>query len=858
MDHNKPSYNLFLLSPRQKYINYPAHSEMAKMFGKKRLMLPLALPTIASLTPSQYNIFIYDEEIEDIPTGIKPDIVGITTLAATAGRAFELGDHYRLMGAKVVFGGPYASYLTAEALKHGDAVVVGEAEGKWEQCLADFEKGAMKQVYESATYTEYRLQRPPRWDLVNMNKIFQVAIQVSRGCPFNCDFCLVSKNFGRKMRYREIDNVVEEIKAAPSKYFFFVDDNLTINKRYAKELMKALIPLGISWGCMCSLDVATDEELLKLMAQAGCFNILVGFESLNPESLDETQKHHNRGGSIYTEAIRKIHEAGIQINASFVVGFDHDTEDEFERIFNFSLEHHLTNVNLHLLNAPPGTEIHRKLLAEGRIIDTDPELGVGHFPTIAYMNMSQIGIFDKYMETITRLYSFPVIRQKAEALFSNGAFTRQGGDIPAWLKARLSWITFKEFVLTSDKDRKALFRFIFNLIRSRKIAIDKGMGFLLTMLGVNRNIRKHHQRMDEYRRIVMAQETGKWKERAVEDKTIGVIGQGKMGTNLIQYLTESGFSLCWIVSPRADLGKIRKTFEKKISRLSEHGIIPAEKLAKLMQTKISADLRDLAGCDIVIETVPEDMSVKKEVLAAADKVMQPGAILVSNSSSINPSLLCPSPDRAKNFAGLHFFYPVNLVNVVEVIKSAETSDHTTGRLEAFVSAIKHNTLLLNEDEGFILNRIFLDVQNEAFRISEQGKAGFAEIDSAVKGSLFPSGIFEFFDHVGLDTMLLSIKNYTGNYPHADYYAPLIRELEIKVSQGNLGKKSGRGFYDYTGNTHGTNLTVTIPEEIEEIRNHLEFTYKNAARRLITRSGLTIQELNEALKEYFGTDKGPFE
>ena len=110
-----------------------------------------------------------------------------------------------------------------------------------------------------------------------MNRIFQVGIQTSRGCPFNCDFCLVSKIFGRKMRYREIENVVEEIKASPTKYFFFVDDNLTINKKYTKELMKAIRPLKISWGCMASIDVANDEELLREMADAGCFNILIGF-----------------------------------------------------------------------------------------------------------------------------------------------------------------------------------------------------------------------------------------------------------------------------------------------------------------------------------------------------------------------------------------------------------------------------------------------------------------------------------------------------------------------------------------------------------------------------------------------------
>ena len=296
-------YTLFLISPRQRFVNYPAHSEMARMFGKRRLMIPLALPTIAALTPDHYNIRIFDEEIETIPKNLKPDIVGITTLAATGKRAFELGDYYRSLGSKVIYGGPYASFMQEEALKHGDCVIAGEAEGKWEQALADFEHGFLKPVYESQNYVEYKTQKPPRWDLVNMNRIFQVAIQVSRGCPFNCDFCLVSKNFGRKMRYRDIDNVVAEIKAAPSKYFFFVDDNLTINKKYAKELMRAIIPLKISWGCMCSLDVATDEELLNLMAEAGCFNILVGFESLNPASLAISKAYVEiLGGKIWVES----------------------------------------------------------------------------------------------------------------------------------------------------------------------------------------------------------------------------------------------------------------------------------------------------------------------------------------------------------------------------------------------------------------------------------------------------------------------------------------------------------------------------------------------------------------------------
>jgi radical SAM superfamily enzyme YgiQ (UPF0313 family) len=473
-------------------------------------MIPLALPTIAALTPENYDIRIYDEEIEDIPENNIPDIVGITTLAATANRAFEIGDQFRKKGAKVIFGGPYASFQAEEALKHGDSVVVSEAEGKWEQCLMDFENGCLKHIYESQSYVPYKTQKPPRWDLVNMKRIFQVAIQVSRGCPFNCDFCLVSKNFGRKMRYREIENVVVEIKTAPSKYFFFVDDNLTIHKKYAKELMKALIPLKISWACMCSIDVATDDELLRLMAEAGCFNILIGFESLNPQSLEASNKRQNKQGTIYEEAIKKIHAAGIHINASFVVGFDNDTLDEFDRIFDFTLRNNLPNVNLHLLNAPPGTELYKKFREEGRLLNCDPELGVGHFPTLSYMNMSQIELFDKYMETITRLYSFDTILKKAVPLFSNGGFIRKGGEISPFLKARLSWITLREFLFTKEPGRRKLFWFIIMSIRSDNIAVDKGLGFMLSMLGYHRLIQEHKKNMKEYRKIVMELDVGAW------------------------------------------------------------------------------------------------------------------------------------------------------------------------------------------------------------------------------------------------------------------------------------------------------------------------------------------------------------
>ena len=344
----------------------------------------------------------------------------------------------------------------------------------------------------------------------------------------------------------------------------------------------------------------------------------------------------------------------------------------------------------------------------------------------------------------------------------------------------------------------------------------------------------------------------------METQKTGIIGEGKMGTNLVHYLAECGIELCWIVSPGADIPKLRKNFEKKIRRMLEHGIITEEQHQRLQKTSIITDIALLEGCGIVIEAITEDIAMKKEVLLRADAIMNTDAILVSNSSSINPSALCPSPARERNFAGLHFFYPLNLVNIAEIIRSPATSDHTVDWLISFLDAIKRKYILLNEKQGFILNRIFLDVQNEAYRIVDQGQYTCSDIDFAVKDSLFPGGIFEFFDHVGLNTMLASIRNYTMDYPHVSYYLPLISKLEEMISMGHLGRKSGQGFYDYSGIEAEQPSVTANTEQIEEIRHHLEFTYKNAARRFITRSGLTIDELNAALKEYFGTEQGPFD
>jgi hypothetical protein len=323
----------------------------------------------------------------------------------------------------------------------------------------------------------------------------------------------VSKIFGRNMRFRDIDNIVEEIKKLPSKFIFFVDDNLTINKKYAHELMKKLKLLGISWACMASIDVADDELLLQEMADSGCFNILIGFESLNPESLDETHKEHNKGGEKFIDSIQKIHKAGIQINASFIVGFDNDTLADFDRIYEFSLRTGMSNVNLHLLAAPEGTELNTRLKQQGRMFKVSESIGDGFFPTIHYFNMGQIELFDRYMYTINRLYSFDTILKKANILFSNSAFTRHGVSVSFYTRLRLTIIIIIEFILTRDKDKRELLIFFIRLIRENKIAIDRAFSFMLSMLSSHRQIKLNMANMERYRSLIRQNDIGPWKDR---------------------------------------------------------------------------------------------------------------------------------------------------------------------------------------------------------------------------------------------------------------------------------------------------------------------------------------------------------
>ena len=398
-----------------------------------RLMggVPLALPTIAALTPPDVEVSILDEQIQSVDFSDDIDIVGISLLSPSAERGYQIAGEFKKRGAYVVLGGIHASLFPLEAQEHGDTVFVGEVEDTWPKFLRDFKNKRPERTYAAEFKPDLRRLVIPRWDLLETRKYYTYYVQSTRGCVFDCDFCSVAAAYG-KPRHKPIENVIAEIQAirrhasiAGFESIYFSDDNIFSNSQYSKELFRRLIPLKIRWSSSCSVNIAKDGEALALAKESGCENLLIGFESISQTSLDSVNKGKVNSVSEFEEAIDRIHAHGINIVFMTMLGLDGDDEGVFKRTVDFLKSSAVALPVISVLTPVPGTRLHAKMKQEGRLL---PGKQVDYCSSTVIFepkNMSVDTLQQGFYWVLRELYSLESILQRIEALWAKGVIKRE-------------------------------------------------------------------------------------------------------------------------------------------------------------------------------------------------------------------------------------------------------------------------------------------------------------------------------------------------------------------------------------------------------------------------------------------------
>ena len=345
--------------------------------GKRAVNPPLGLATLAALCPPEWEVTIVDENIESLPLAPAADLVGVCGMGVQFQRQQELLTFYRSRGYFVVAGGSYASLCPESYESLADSVVAGEAEYIWPEFCRDYAAGQPRRLYHETGTVAITDSPVPRFDLLQVDKYQSMSLQYSRGCPFQCEFCDIIVMFGRKPRVKAVEQIgreLDELRRLGARNVFFVDDNLIGNKRTAKDLLRYLHDYQrdhdyrFHFGTEASLNLAHDQELLELFPAAGMEWVFIGIESPDEASLKEAQKFQNTRQDILG-SVRKIYAQGVDILAGFIVGFDHDTVESFDKQHDFILESGIQASMIGLLTAAPKTPLYARLMAEGRVIE---------------------------------------------------------------------------------------------------------------------------------------------------------------------------------------------------------------------------------------------------------------------------------------------------------------------------------------------------------------------------------------------------------------------------------------------------------------------------------------------------------
>jgi len=389
-------------------------------FALPRLGLPIlgAMLKRRGIDVSIYCQDFYPLDFDDI---LSSDLVGISTTTSTAPEGYRIAERVREAGIPVVLGGSHVTFMPEEALEHADYCVRGEGEYTFSELIDAIDSGSGFSAIKGLSYkVGDEIRHNPNRELVQdldalpfpdlslikgREKIRINPVSTSRGCPFGCNFCSVTRMFGRGYRERSVKNVIEELKQIEQGMIFFYDDNFTANRKRTKRLLQAMIDNGINtnWSAQVRADVVKDRELLALMKRAGCYVLYIGFESVNPETLEE----YNKGQSVeeMAEAIKVLHEYGIMVHGMFVLGSDHDDVASVRQTVDFAIKHQIDTLQFMILTPLPGTPYYNELEKQGRLLTREWHLYDGQHVAYQPIKMSPYELQREMFMAMKRFYS---------------------------------------------------------------------------------------------------------------------------------------------------------------------------------------------------------------------------------------------------------------------------------------------------------------------------------------------------------------------------------------------------------------------------------------------------------------------
>ncbi len=357
-------------------LSFPAVARRAREI---EALPSLGLLTIAGMSPSHMGAeYLEVRDCDEIPARF--DAIALSTLSATSKEAYAMAARIRAMGIPVILGGLHATLAPQEAARHVDAVVMGEGECVWPEVLQDLEKGTLKPIYDARSRKpfDFNFAPMPRFDLLGPDRYPRFTVQTQRGCPWACEFCAASMRLSPTFRTKPVEKVIAELHRLRDlfqrPFIEFADDNTFADKRHGRALMKAMANEGFRWFTETDVSVADDEDLLRMMRDAGCQQILIGFESPRFASLDGIEKNANwkaRRTDRYLRAVETIQKHGITVNGCFMLGLDGDDPSSFEDVFQFVESSGLYDVQVTYLTPFPGTPLWKRLSEEGRILCED-------------------------------------------------------------------------------------------------------------------------------------------------------------------------------------------------------------------------------------------------------------------------------------------------------------------------------------------------------------------------------------------------------------------------------------------------------------------------------------------------------